>query len=81
MNETLKGDAGDGQFRRQKISSLIHDLSDKNEDIRWAAAYALTQIGAPAGEPLTGALDTRDSVVRLRAACALGMIDAGWYVD
>ncbi len=57
-----------------KISLLINDLSDNNEDIRWAAAYALANIGIPAVESLTQALDNRDSVVRLRAAWALGRI-------
>jgi len=57
-----------------QISSLIIDLSDKNEDNRWAAAYSLAQIGAPAVDALTRALDHRDSVVRLRAAWALGRI-------
>jgi len=56
------------------IRELIRDLSHRNEDIRWAAASALSRIGAPAVEPLMAALDDKDSVVRLRAAWALGRI-------
>jgi nitrite reductase/ring-hydroxylating ferredoxin subunit len=56
------------------IPKLVGDLSHRNEDIRWAAASALARIGTPAVEPLIAALDDRDSVVRLRAAWALGRI-------
>jgi HEAT repeat protein len=56
------------------IPKLIKDLSHRNEDIRWAAASALARIGTPAVEPLIVALDDKDSVVRLRAAWALGRI-------
>ncbi|MEN6610924.1 MAG: HEAT repeat domain-containing protein, partial [Methanoregulaceae archaeon] len=57
-----------------KIQELLHDLSNRNEDIRWAAACALAKIGPPAVGPLIQALDDKDSVVRLRAAWALGRI-------
>jgi nitrite reductase/ring-hydroxylating ferredoxin subunit len=57
-----------------RIPELIRDLSHRNEEIRWAAASALAQIGTPAVEPLIAALDDKDSVVRLRAAWALGRI-------
>ncbi len=59
---------------QNRVKELIGDLSHRNEDIRWAAASALAQIGAPAVEPLMAALDNKDSVVRLRAAWALGRI-------
>jgi len=58
----------------ESILKLIGELSHKNEDVRWAAAYALAKIGEPAVGPLTRALDNKDSVVRLRAAWALGRI-------
>jgi HEAT repeat protein len=59
---------------QKEIPELIKDLSHRNEDIRWAAASALAQIGTAAVEPLVAALDDKDSVVRLRAAWALGRI-------
>ena len=57
-----------------RIQELIKDLSHKNEDIRWGAAFALARIGTPAVDLLIPALDDKDSVVRLRAAWALGRI-------
>lgn len=59
---------------QNRIQELIRDLSDKNEDIRWGAAALLARTGTAAVEPLMAALDDRDSVVRLRAAWALGRI-------
>jgi len=59
---------------QNRITELIRDLAHRNEDIRWAAASALAQIGTAAVEPLIAALGDRDSVVRLRAAWALGRI-------
>ncbi len=59
---------------QERVRELIRDLSHRNEDIRWAAASALARIGAAAVEPLIAALDDKDSVVRLRAAWALGRI-------
>jgi HEAT repeat protein/nitrite reductase/ring-hydroxylating ferredoxin subunit len=56
------------------IPELIKELSNRSEDVRWAAACALAKIGAPAVGPLIAALDNKDSVVRLRAAWALGRI-------
>jgi HEAT repeat protein len=60
-----------------KIPELIRDLSSRNEDVRWAAAALLVRSGEDAVEPLIAALDDRDSVVRLRAAWALGRIATG----
>lgn len=57
-----------------RIAALIRDLSHKVVDIRCAAVYAVVRIGRPAVEHLMAALDDRDSVVRLRAAWALGRI-------
>ena len=59
---------------QNRIPDLIRDLSHRNEDIRWAAASALARIGTSAVDPLVTALDDKDSVVRLRAAWALGQI-------
>jgi nitrite reductase/ring-hydroxylating ferredoxin subunit len=56
------------------IPGLIRELSNVNKDARWAAAFALAQLGEPAVEPLTRELDNQNSVVRLRAAWALGQI-------
>jgi HEAT repeat protein len=47
-----------------RIQELIKDLSHKNEDIRWGAAFALARIGVPAVDLLIPALDDKDSVVR-----------------
>ena len=63
------------------IQELIGELSNRNEDVRWAAAYALAQIGEPAVGPLILALDNNDSVVRLRAAWALGRIGDPLAID
>jgi len=57
-----------------RVKDLIRQLSHRNEDIRWAAAASLATIGEPAVGQLLEALDDRDSVVRLRAAWALGRI-------
>ena len=59
---------------KDRIADLVRQLSHRNEDIRWAAASTLATIGEPAVDPLIGALDDHDSVVRLRAAWALGRI-------
>jgi HEAT repeat protein len=60
---------------QDRIPELIRDLSLMNENTRWAAASALAGIGTIAVEPLmTTAMDHQDSVVRLRAAWALGQI-------
>jgi nitrite reductase/ring-hydroxylating ferredoxin subunit len=58
----------------KRIQELIRQLANRSEDIRWAAAYSLAKIGTPAAGPLILALDDKDSVVRLRAAWALGRI-------
>ena len=63
------------------IQELIGELSNRNEDVRWAAAYALVQIGEPAVGPLILALENNDSVVRLRAAWALGRIGDPLAID
>ena len=62
-----------------RIPELIRDLSHRNKEFRWAAAAALARIGTPAVEPLMEALDDQDSVVRLRAAWALGRIPRERY--
>jgi HEAT repeat protein len=59
---------------QNRIEDLIRDLSHQNEDVRWAASSALARTGIAAVEPLMAALDDKDSVVRLRAAWALGRI-------
>jgi nitrite reductase/ring-hydroxylating ferredoxin subunit len=64
-------------IQQSRVPDLIKDLSHRNEEIRWAAASALARIGTPAVEPLIVALDDKDSVVRLRAAWALGRIGDG----
>src|SRR5674476_819357 len=64
-----------------RIQELIRDLSHKNEDMRWGAAFALARIGVPAVDLLIPALDDKDSVVRLRAAWALGQIGDQRAVD
>ena len=45
------------------------------------AAFALARIGRPAVDFLIPALDNKDSVVRLRAAWALGQIGDARAVD
>ena len=60
--------------RDNRIPDLIRQLAHRNEEVRWAAACTLATIGEPAVDPLLAALDDRDSVVRLRAAWALGRI-------
>jgi nitrite reductase/ring-hydroxylating ferredoxin subunit len=57
-----------------RVQELIKELSNRNEDVRWGAACALSKIGTPSVEPLMKALTDSDSVVRLRAAWALGLI-------
>lgn len=60
---------------QERIPELIRDLSRRNENTRWAAASALAGMGPVAIDPLmTVALDHEDSLVRLRAAWALGQI-------
>jgi nitrite reductase/ring-hydroxylating ferredoxin subunit len=66
---------------QNRIPDLIRDLSHRNEDVRWAAASALARIGTAAVDPLVAALDDKDSVVRLRAAWALGQIGDGRPVE
>jgi len=57
-----------------RIEALIRDLSHKSEDVRWGAAFTLARIGIAAVDQVIPALDSKDSVVRLRAAWALGQI-------
>ncbi|MFZ1128536.1 HEAT repeat domain-containing protein [Methanoregula sp.] len=66
---------------QNKIPGLIRDLSHRNKDVRWGAANALARIGTAAVDPLIAALDDKDSVVRLRAAWALGQIGDKRPVD
>ncbi|HVP95394.1 MAG TPA: HEAT repeat domain-containing protein [Methanoregulaceae archaeon] len=61
----------------EHIQELVNDLKNKNENIRWGAAFALVKIGEPTVESLIHALDDPDSIVRLRAAWALGIIRDG----
>lgn len=79
MNIIGSGDDMDNTENR--VPELIMELSDRSEDVRWAAAYALVKVGAPAVGPLIRALDNKDSVVRLRAAWALGRIKDPRAVD
>jgi HEAT repeat protein len=64
-----------------RIQELMRDLSHKNEDVRWGAAFTLARIGLPAVDYLIPALDDKDSVVRLRSAWALGQIGDKRAVD
>ena len=72
--ESVAGQTEQTKNSQNRIPDLIRDLSHRNEDIRWAAASALARIGTAAVDPLMAALDDKDSVVRLRAAWALGQI-------
>jgi HEAT repeat protein len=42
-----------------RIQELVKDLSHKNEDVRWGAAFTLVRIGLPTVDYLIPALDTR----------------------
>jgi HEAT repeat protein len=56
------------------IQELVKDLSHKNEDVRWGAAFTLERIGLPAVDYLVPAREDKDSVAWLRSAWALGRI-------
>jgi nitrite reductase/ring-hydroxylating ferredoxin subunit len=76
--EGLKSAGDAGALPREEmenlIARLIRELSNVNKDARWAAAFALAELGDPAVEPLIQELANQNSVVRLRAAWALGQI-------
>ena len=53
------------------VKALVDALRDPNEDVRWAAAWALGEIGKPAVRPLVQALKDEEGEVRWKAAWAL----------
>ncbi len=60
---------------KNDVKGLVKALGyQKDEDVRKAAAEALSRIGAPAVEPLTSALKDKDADVCSAAARALGRI-------
>jgi len=65
------GEIGDSGAVEPLIAAL---KNDEYSGVRWKAAEALSKIGAPAVEPLIGALSHDDDDVRWKAAIALGEI-------
>ena len=60
--------------KKQDVSALITDLSNKDGIKRNKARIALVEIGAPAVEPLVNALNDKSQTVRWESAKALGQI-------
>jgi len=56
---------------RKKVAASIAQLSDPKDDVRWNAAMALAEIGAPAAPAVVDALDTPDEQARWKAEAAL----------
>jgi len=65
------GDIGDPRAVEPLIAAL---KNDEFSGVRWIAAEALCKLGAPAVDPLIGALQHHNDDVRWKAAVALGEI-------
>lgn len=56
---------------RQKVASLVTQLSDAEDGVRWNAAMALAQLGEPAAPAVIDALSTSNEQARWKAEAAL----------
>ena len=57
-----------------RVDKLVGSLGDEDENIRYASADALVDIGEPAVDPLIKALEDDNPQVRSLAALSLGKI-------
>lgn len=75
VNFRINGALALGKIKRARaVAPLIEALHDEDEDVRWAAAWSLGEIGKPAARPLIQVLNDEDSDVRWKAAWALEKI-------